>query len=158
MCRTQMSQCASRNQARDTRQLPTCRQSSAVTGCLCARRKTPATTAWAAAFKVQATEAKNLRKQMEDIAILLQCACCLEKKNSDSVTFGCGHIFCARPECTSQLILRLLCCYFPSETIWCSHGVRCWCCSGRCARPNCVTGRHSAFGSTIRQHLTACYT
>ena len=39
-------------------------------------------------------EADELRKQMDEIAEVLECPCCFEKMGAGCEAFGCGHIFC----------------------------------------------------------------
>ena len=59
-----------------------------------------ATLASAANAKVK--EAGELRKQLDEIALVLECACCFEKIGAGCAAFGCGHIFCNRAECGSR--------------------------------------------------------
>ena len=71
---------------------------------LAARLATLASEATLASLTANAKvkEAGELRKQLDEIALVLECACCFEKIGAGCAAFGCGHIFCNRAECGSR--------------------------------------------------------
>jgi hypothetical protein len=46
----------------------------------------------------------GLRGVLHDIALALECRCCFEKLGEGSVSFGCGHTDCNRPNCASRFV------------------------------------------------------
>jgi hypothetical protein len=49
-------------------------------------------------------EAADKRGRLNEIALALECGCCFEKLGAGSVSFGCGHTYCNRPDCASRSV------------------------------------------------------
>ncbi len=61
-------------------------------------------------------EASDLRGHFNDISLSLECGCCFEKLAAGSVSFGCGHTYCNRPNCASRSVDKCPECRLPVIT------------------------------------------